>query len=98
MILFVLKTLLYFTISFSILCIPIGKKPLFNILYSQFGEDVLETMQKVAQKGQDEILPRVVSIITSEPKPPKKRYEGHFFSAKKYTPEEKNLMQKVLNE
>lgn len=95
---FVLKVLFYFSLSFSILCIPIKKEPLFNTLYSLFGKDVLRTMEKVAQTGQEKIIPKVVDIITSEPHPPKKSYSNTFFSAKKYTQEEKNLMQKVLNE
>lgn len=98
MILFTLKMTFYFLLSFSILCIPINKEPLFNLLYNQFGEDVLQTMKEAALTGQKKILPRIVDIITSEPHPPKKQHNSQIFTAKKYTPEEKNLMQKVLNE
>lgn len=99
---FTIKLALYFTFSFSILCLPINKRPLFNVLYQQFGEQILETVDSMIVKTESVILPKIVQIIKSSPKTdkrdlPKSYGEAFSFSDKKYTAEEKNLMMKVLD-
>ncbi len=99
---FTLKLTAYFVISFSILCLPINKEPLFNTLYHYFGKSVLSTMDNVVASGKRNILPKIVSIIKSEPSMnttplPDKYSDPFIFSNNHYTAEEKNLMRKVLD-
>ncbi len=97
---FTLKLLAYFTLSFAILCLPINNKPLFNILYAHFGQEVVKTINIGIDEGKKLIFPTIVNAITSEPKNIHSKglhTRKYFITNKRYTSEEKNLMIKVLD-
>ena len=103
MIKFCFKFTLSFVISFSLLCLPVKKKPLFSILYGYFGQQVLHTIDELVDKGQQVVVPKLVKIIKSDPSTTKRNLpahyaKSHYFSKKHFTTEEKQLMLKVLLE
>lgn len=93
----IFKFLISFSISFTILCIPINNKPIFSYIYTLAGGHAVDFYDEITDKAEKNIKIYASSIFDNTPNSIQIKNAGRVFNGE-YSAEEKELLLKVLNE